>query len=479
MGRIKKKFRHAERKVCFQDSTARTNQAGTAKGAGCNRRAFIRSGVGAAGLLILTPSFGAARSEPPGLRGPAIGVPRGMPGKEGRVVWQHDPQAVKWTGSGYWWQDANTDQARVEQMLSLGLRNLTDAGTDSAAWNALFRHFNRGAAGYTPGESIVIKINLNNAHDPNDNNIDATQHLVLALLKSLIRDAGVPGANLIVYDATYNTTYNRGRIPDRIFDYCRVPGGEFLNVIWMDSYGGNGRTIKVLTGNVLTYAVSNSCGAQIPTLVKNAKYLINMPLLKGHTTAGVTLAAKNHYGTINTGKDHTYIDPLNTSVGNLPRYNPLVDIMGSPEIGGKTLLYIMDALYAALAVGATPVRWTPAPFGNHYPSSILLSLDPVALDSVSYDLLVAAYNDPSQTGKNTTVGDRLPYADNYLHEAALADNPPSGIVYSHGGNRFSSLGVHEHADFTAPTIGQRYQTISLRYNASPVNLGAPSWTAYS
>ncbi|MCX8035577.1 MAG: DUF362 domain-containing protein [Candidatus Sumerlaeia bacterium] len=414
----------------------------------------------------------------PGLRGPAIGVPRGMRGKEGRVVWQHDPQAVKWTGSGYWWEDANTDQARVEQMLSLGLRNLTDAGTDTAAWNALFRHFNRGAAGYTPGESIAIKINLNNAHDPNDNQPDATQHLVLALLKSLILEAGIPGASLVVYDATY-ASINRGRIPDRIFNYCRAPGGQFLNVVWVDSYGGNGRTAKVLTGNVLTYAVSNSCGAQIPTVVKDAKYLINVPLLKGHATAGVTLCAKNHYGTINTGKDHTYIDPLNTSVGNLPRYNPLVDIMGSPEIGGKTLLYLMDGLYGAMSLDTTPVRWTSAPFGNHYTASLLLSLDPVAIDTVAYDLLVAAYNDPNQTGKATSVANRLPNADNYLHEAAQADNPPSGIVYSHGGTRFQSLGVHEHADFSAPTIGQRYQTISLRYNASPVNLRATSWTAYS
>jgi hypothetical protein len=39
-------------------------------------------------------------------------------------------------------------------------------------------------------------------------------------------------------------------------------------------------------------------------------------------------------------------------------------------------------------------------------------------------------------------------ADDYLHEAALADHPPSGIFYDPDhvtkSNRLASLGVHEH-----------------------------------
>ena len=35
--------------------------------------------------------------------------------------------------------------------------------------------------------------------------------------------------------------------------------------------------------------------------------------------------------------------------------------------------------------------------------------------------------------------------DNYLHEAALANNPPSGTFYHpNGSTRLESLGVHEH-----------------------------------
>jgi hypothetical protein len=62
----------------------------------------------------------------------------------------------------------------------------------------------------------------------------------------------------------------------------------------------------------------------------------------------------------------------------------------------------------------------------------------VAIDSVGFDFLYAEWNDYP----------RMPGADDYLHEAALAHNPPSGTFYdpNHPVNttRLASLGVHEH-----------------------------------
>ncbi len=60
------------------------------------------------------------------------------------------------------------------------------------------------------------------------------------------------------------------------------------------------------------------------------------------------------------------------------------------------------------------------------------------IDSVALDFLRAEWNDyPHHPGAN-----------DYLHEAALADNPPSGTFYdpNHANpeQRLSSLGVHEH-----------------------------------
>jgi hypothetical protein len=64
-------------------------------------------------------------------------------------------------------------------------------------------------------------------------------------------------------------------------------------------------------------------------------------------------------------------------------------------------------------------------------------MDPVAIDSVALDFI---RNEPRATDC------RGRGVDNYLHEAALANDPPSRIVYDPDGDgkHLESLGVHEH-----------------------------------
>ena len=52
-----------------------------------------------------------------------------------------------------------------------------------------------------------------------------------------------------------------------------------------------------------------------------------------------------------------------------------------------------------------------------------MSQDPVALESVGYDLIVS---EPNLTSDNPSFNGN---ADNFLHEAALAPNSPSGMKY--------------------------------------------------
>ncbi len=76
------------------------------------------------------------------------------------------------------------------------------------------------------------------------------------------------------------------------------------------------------------------------------------------------------------------------------------------------------------------------PFSNDWPSSIIVSQDPVAADSVANDFLYTEWSDfPHKSG-----------TDDYLHEAALIPDPCSGTNYdpNHDGGLTESLGVHEH-----------------------------------
>ena len=118
-------------------------------------------------------------------------------------------------------------------------------------------------------------------------------------------------------------------------------------------------------------------------------------------------------------------------------YRALVDLNGHEGIGGKTLLYLIDGLFGGQIWYAAPSRWVMPPFNDDWPSSLFLSMDPVAIESVARDFLSQQW--PEQVLMNEGVED-------YLHEAALADNPPSGTFYDpeNDGTPLTSLGVHEH-----------------------------------
>jgi uncharacterized repeat protein (TIGR01451 family) len=124
-------------------------------------------------------------------------------------------------------------------------------------------------------------------------------------------------------------------------------------------------------------------------------------------------------------------------MASMGHYRALVDLMGHEGLGGKTLLYLIDGLFGGRRWYSEPSKWAMPPFDGGWPSSLFLSMDPVAIDSVARDFLSQQW--PEDVLMNEGVED-------YLHEAALADNPPSGTKYDPEGDgtAMASLGVHEH-----------------------------------
>jgi hypothetical protein len=378
----------------------------------------------------------------------------------GRVVWMRDTNATPWNGvSGNWWQEGTgVKQAAVDRMMSTTLQALTGATTDATAWDRIFQHYNathgRGTVGYQIGETIAIKANCNNAYDgygDADNHANASPQAVLGILRQLVNKAGVPQDRIIVYEAIRV-------VPNCIYAPCHA---EFPNVQWMDSAGtgANGRQPPNWRPNVLSYSGTSYFGRNLPEAVYQATYLVNLAILKGHWRAGVTLTAKNHFGTINLLvadtahrlNIHSYELGMNT-------YHPFVDLIGSRHLGGKTLLFMVDGLYGVREVQSyvdnlSDSLWTNL-FGGKWSASLFVSLDPVAIDSVGLDFLRSEFGDRLASGHNAN-------ADNYMHEAALAHKPPSGTVYQPDGVRLASLGAHEHWN----------NAVSKQYSR---NLGSPT-----
>jgi hypothetical protein len=83
-----------------------------------------------------------------------------------------------------------------------------------------------------------------------------------------------------------------------------------------------------------------------------------------------------------------------------------------------------------------------APFNDDWMSSIFVSLDPVAIESVGFDFLRTEYT----ADKPTASYPQMEGVDDYLHQAADSANWPDGIMYDpeQDGSMLASLGVHEH-----------------------------------
>jgi hypothetical protein len=233
--------------------------------------------------------------------------------------------------------------------------------------------------------------------------------------------------------------------PRPYYEMCQR---EFPGVSYLDCIGGNRqhRRTKVESSSAPLFWSPRPAKVKqdyAPASYAESKYLINLANLKSHTRAGVTLGAKNHYGSLirkPTEKGYFNIhDSLPRTVSGYGCYRALVDLMGHAHIGGKTLLSLVDGLYPGVhPIEASPRKWASAPFSGNWASSLLASQDPVAIDSVAFDFLWAEWLDYP----------RMPGADDYLHEAALAHDPPSGTYYdpNHATDtkRLPSLGVHEH-----------------------------------
>lgn len=395
------------------------------------------------------PERATIAAEQPGLS--PIGQGQGI--HPGRVVWIHDPEATDWKGpgNGHPWQDTCTNPAVCEQMVSKAVRSLTGEATDAKAWDALFRHHNKAQgksdAGYQSGEKIMIKVNFvgmikgGRCVDPQtyavlkewEDYMNTSPQLIAALLQQLTQTVGVKQADITVGDTL--CLFAR--------DYYDLLRKQFPEVAFLDGEGTPGRT-KAEFSTVPIYWSSRPAGVQqdyLPTAYAKAAYFINFANLKAHNGAGVTLCAKNHYGSlVRTPPAKGYLDLHKSGFSKGSReYRNLVDLMGHAQTGGKTVLYLLDGLYCGTHTSdRVPRKFASAPFDDDWTSSLFASQDPVAMDSVGFDFLLVDL--PKATSMAGT--------DDYLHEAALADNPPSGTFYdpdhATGTKRLASLGVHEH-----------------------------------
>jgi hypothetical protein len=411
----------------------------------------------------------------------------------GRVVWAHDANATNEnctnSNDDFWFMDKNTNQSVVSNMVSKSIQQLTGATSDAVAWDSIFHYYNRthgrGNVGYTAGEKIVIKLNLNGlANDswsnPKAGNINTSPQVCYAVLDQLINVVHVAQSDIGIGDPSHdmnNDTYNPLH-------------KAFSKVEYWGTSSGRTR-VSGSDEKVIFYSDGSGIGECLPQKYLDATYMINIPVFKKHHRAGISLCCKNHVGSISPYSEFDYSNahwhlslPAPYGVGENTNgdygvYRFFVDVMGHKDLGGKTILYLVDGIWGSTNWGHPAVKWAMAPFNNDYPNSLFLSLDPVAIESVCFDFLYYEFdeNNPTEGGTPDDTKGPFPHfrgVDDYLHQAADPANWPAGIKYDpeDDGTILKSMGTHEHWN---NAIDMQYSR-NLSYSGNGIELYKASMT---
>ena len=377
-----------------------------------------------------------------------IGEGRGI--HPGRVAWIHSPGVATWDGhTGLWVEDRWNDQQKADAMITEAVMQLTGEANAQKGWQALFKHFNKehgkGNRGYKKGETITVKLNLNNALTHRDTiELNSSPFVTLALVRSMIKDGGIREQDIILCEPSRTIT-------DSIYNKVHR---EFPQVRFIDNIGGEGREKCEYYPDMITYSQDNGNLARgLAKCIVDADYLINSSLLKTHVGPGVTLTSKNWYGATDialmwqkNGHNNFSQDKRNGK----PAYKTFVDWMSHKHLGQKTLFFLIDGTYGSRHVNGAPFpKWQKAPFNNQWCCSIIVSQDEVACDAVGMDLIISEWPEYGS----------LNYCDEYLVEAASLPNAPSGTEYKQEGKALTkSLGLMEHCD-----KNRKYTKIDLKY----------------
>lgn len=229
----------------------------------------------------------------------------------------------------------------VSSLIHKAVMKLTNAQSQEKAWRTLFK----------PTDIVGIKLNCLSGK---------TMSPHVAVVESIIQGlkfAGIKDKNIIVFERFSRELEAAGFRVRRMTEGIQCFGTDELP-------GGGYEAEPQLAGNVGT------CFSKIVSRLCTA--IINVPVLKDHDLAGISVAMKNFFGVIhNPNKYH----------GN--NCNPFIaELNTHPYIANKVRLIVCDAILAQYHGGpGYKPQWT----WNY--QGIIVGRDPVALDRICHTII--------------------------------------------------------------------------------------------
>lgn len=273
------------------------------------------------------------------------------------------------------------DSDRLVRLLDTGMKAYFDKDNVQEAWNEIVQ----------PGEVIGLKVNCLSGPG-------GTHPEIVEAICERLREAGIRAQDIIIWDRLSEDLENGG-----------------YKIIY------NGNRIKCFGNEVVGFSsdfeiFGSAASLVTKTMTEICDGVINLPVLKDHGIAGVTMSLKNMFGAIhNPNKYHLNVgDPY------------IADVYMLPSIRKKTRFTICDAINSQYEGGPSHMpHWT-------WPNNgLLLGEDPVALDYLGWQLIEAErqknnYKSLKEVGREPTY---INTAANPHHQLGTNDPGRMEVIY--------------------------------------------------
>ena len=300
-----------------------------------------------AGAVTLGRIHSKAATSKPGMPGPFPGVVVGVesPGVIVNGAYQDEP---------------------VRRVMEKGMTALTGAPSWTEAWRSFFEK----------GDVVGIKVS------PVGGKTLCSDATVLHAILDGLKEAGVTGGDVIVYNRYRQETLDAG-IDKWVPKGVRMEfGSKAYNdtQLDMDGYDPDHYMEMALIKPGESWSDPHFRRSYVAkTITRQVNKFINLPVLKHHQSAGVTIALKNmSHGMVNN-VNRSHLTPTANACGMF-----IPSVVSLPVIREKAVLHICDAVKASYH-GGPPAR--PQFMWEH--KTIYFATDPVALDKTGLKVVDA------------------------------------------------------------------------------------------
>ena len=243
-------------------------------------------------------------------------------------------------------------QPLLQEMLDRALTSFSGKSTIGDAWKEFVK----------PEDVVGLKLNAQSV--PRLRGSELTTHFpgMVSAILSGFRQAGIAEENVVLWDRNDEEVASMGFPLQKDTGALRALGTQ------ASTRGGGGPGFSSES-----FPVGNRSSKVSRIASEMCSALINMPVLKTHTTTGITGALKNHYGSIDNPRQY------HGSHGTNPG---IAEINAIPVIREKERLVVFDALLGVYNGGPTWQRQFIWPYGG-----LLVGTDPVAIDAIALKIL--------------------------------------------------------------------------------------------